>query len=43
MIASCGRGVEGVVPDGYKIHGGGRGALGTPDSDYEVETKEYHK
>ena len=41
MIASCGRGVEGVVPDDYNITRGGRGALGTPDSDYEFYLPEY--
>ena len=33
MIASCGRGVEGVVPDDYNITrggGGGRGGLSGP-------------
>ena len=40
MIASCGRGVEGVVPDDYNITWGG-GALGTPDSDYEFYLPEY--
>ena len=34
-------GVEGVVPDDYNITRGGRGALGTPDSDYEFYLPEY--
>ena len=40
MIASCGRGVEGVVPDDYNITRGG-GALRTPDSEYEFYPPEY--
>ena len=40
MIASCGRGVEGGVPDDYNITRG-EGALGTPDSDYEFYLPEY--
>ena len=40
MIASCGRGVEGVVPDDYNITRGG-GALRTPDSDYKFYLPEY--
>ena len=30
MIASCGRGVEGVVPDDYNITRGGGGLSGPP-------------
>merc|ERR1711954_518419 len=42
MIASCGRGVEGVVPDVYNITRGGVGrALRTPDSEYKFYPPEY--
>ena len=40
MIASCGRGVEGVVPDDYNITWG-EGSLGSPESDYETYVPEY--